>query len=167
MNKVSIVTVTYNCGCSFTKTAHSIINQTYKNYEFLVIDGGSNEETLKEIANFEKYIDYFVSEPDDGIYDAMNKAIRVATGDWIIFMNAGDVFYDKNTIRQCFEGDLEGYAAVYGSWYSKRKKGLIYRPCDVPFWKSKKKFKGMGFSHQSVFVRINWARKSHTLKFLF
>ena len=159
MDKVSVVTVTYNCGNRFTKTAESIIRQSYENIEYIVIDGGSNDSTKKEIEKFRDHIDYYVSEPDNGIYDAMNKALNVATGDWIIFMNAGDTFHKDDTIEKCFNSNLEGYSAIYGSWFNQREDKLLYIPCDTPFWESKKRFKGMGFSHQSVFVRLEWAKR--------
>ncbi len=159
MDKVSVVTVTYNCGKHFAKTAESVVRQSYENIEYIVIDGGSNEFTIKEIEKFRERIDYYISEPDNGIYDAMNKALNVATGDWIIFMNAGDIFYKKDTIEKCFRTNLDGYSAIYGSWFNQGEGKLSFIPCDTPFWKSSKKFKGMGFSHQSVFVRLEWAKR--------
>lgn len=160
MEKITIVTVTYNCKDIVGSTIKSVLEQTYSNKEYIIIDGKSTDGTLAIIEKYKDRITKFISEPDNGIYDAMNKAITIATGDWIIFMNAGDRFYTNNVLEKCFmQKNLSEYAAVYGSWFSVREDGKhIFRPCDIPFWKSKKKFHGMGFSHQSVFVRLNWAR---------
>ena len=89
-NKVSIVTVSFNCVSSIEDTILSVVNQKYKEKEFVIIDGGSTDGTLDVIKKYDKQINYWVSEKDAGIYDAMNKGIKASNGDWIIFMNSGD-----------------------------------------------------------------------------
>lgn len=90
--KISIVTVVWNDKVGLERTIQSIVNQTYENIEFIIIDGGSTDGTVDVIkANADK-IDYWISEKDRGIYDAMNKGIQAATGTWVNFMNAGDTF---------------------------------------------------------------------------
>ncbi|QKF68406.1 glycosyltransferase, family 2 [Arcobacter venerupis] len=96
--KVTIVTVTYNAQEYLEQTIKSIIEQDYPNIEYIIIDGASTDKTVDIIKKYEKYITYWISEPDTGIYDAMNKGINVATGEWINFMNAGDSFCENNTI---------------------------------------------------------------------
>lgn len=157
--RISIVTVSFNCKAIIEKTILSVINQAYSNIEYVVIDGASTDGTLDIIHKYESNIDILISERDEGIYDAMNKAISMATGEWIYFLNAGDVFASYNVLEKCHFQNKSEYAAIYGSYYSIRKGQRVHIPCDIPFWKSKKKFHGMGFSHQSVFVKTSLARK--------
>ena len=85
MLKISIVTVSYNAAETIEQTISSVVNQTYENIEYIIIDGGSTDGTVDIIRKYEDRIAYWVSEPDKGIYDAMNKGIDVATGDYIYF----------------------------------------------------------------------------------
>ncbi len=94
--KISIITVCKNAGDVIEKTFLSIFNQTYKNIEYVIIDGASNDKTASIIEKYKDQISYFVSEPDSGIYNAMNKGIKAATGDILLFLNAGDSLYDEN-----------------------------------------------------------------------
>ena len=96
---VTVVTVTYNAQDYLEKTIQSIISQSYSDIEYIIIDGGSTDGTLDIIKKYEKNITYWVSESDNGIYDAMNKGIKKASGEWINFMNAGDGFVDTNSIE--------------------------------------------------------------------
>jgi putative colanic acid biosynthesis glycosyltransferase len=98
--KISIVTVVYNAKDDLEKTIQNIVNQTYKNIEYIVIDGGSKDGTVDIIKNHEDKIDSWISEQDGGIYDAMNKGIAIATGDFINFMNAGDIFFDEKSLEK-------------------------------------------------------------------
>ncbi len=95
---VSIITVVYNGEKYLEETIQSVINQTYDNVEYIIIDGGSTDGTLDIIKKYEDKIDYWVSEMDKGIYDAMNKGIAVASGEWIGIINSDD-YYDKNSLQ--------------------------------------------------------------------
>jgi len=96
---ISIITVVYNGEEYLEETIQSVINQTYKNIEYIIIDGGSSDGTVDIIKKYEKKIDYWVSEKDEGIYDAMNKGIDVARGEFINFMNADDVIYSLDSVK--------------------------------------------------------------------
>lgn len=96
---VTVITVTYNCGPRLEDTILSILNQSYSNIEYIVIDGGSHDGTLDILKRYDHAIDYWVSEPDKGIYDAMNKGIRLSSGEWLSFLNAKDTFCEPGTIE--------------------------------------------------------------------
>ena len=96
---ISVITVVLNGEKYLEETIQSVINQTYPNVEYIIIDGGSTDGTLDIIKKYEDKIDYWVSEKDKGIYDAMNKGIRAACGNWINFMNAGDMFFNINSLK--------------------------------------------------------------------
>ena len=98
--KITIVTVTFNAERYLEKTILSVKEQDYRNIEYIIIDGESTDNTVSVIKKYEKYISSWISEPDVGIYDAMNKAIDKATGDWINFMNAGDSFTNSKILSQ-------------------------------------------------------------------
>jgi len=111
---ISIITVVYNGEAFLEETIQSVINQSYDNVEYIIIDGGSSDGTLDIIQKYEDKIDYWVSEKDKGIYDAMNKGIDLVSGEWINFMNAGDVFYNKNVIEYIELQIYQETGLVYG-----------------------------------------------------
>lgn len=96
--KISVITVVRNGERYIEDTIQSIINQTYDNFEYIVIDGKSTDNTLNIIRKYESQISYWISEADKGIYDAMNKGVRAATGDWLLFINADDFLFDNNVL---------------------------------------------------------------------
>ena len=96
---VSIITVVYNAKHALESTIKSILSQTNSSYEYIVIDGGSTDGTVDVIKNHKQHIAYWISERDNGLYDAMNKALYVARGKYVWFMNAGDLIYDKEVIE--------------------------------------------------------------------
>ena len=99
----SIITVTYNAERWLERTILSVLSQSYPNIEYIIIDGGSTDGTVDIIKKYEERIAYWVSEPDKGIYDAMNKGIQKATGEWINFMNAGDVYAANDVLVQLMQ----------------------------------------------------------------
>lgn len=114
MMKISVVTVCYNAVKSIEETMLSVLNQTYDNIEYIIIDGGSTDGTVDIIKKYSDRLAYWVSEPDKGIYDAMNKGIIAATGDYINFMNAGDSFFKKDTIKYAVQQIRLNSDIVYG-----------------------------------------------------
>jgi len=104
--KISVVTVVFNGEDHIGRTIASVIHQTYKHIEYIIIDGKSTDKTLDVIAGY-KGVDLLVSEPDKGLYDAMNKGLSAATGDYVWFLNSGDEIYDIDTVGKMVEG-LEG-----------------------------------------------------------
>ena len=96
----SIITVTYNAGRWLERTIQSIIAQSYSGIEYIVIDGNSTDETPDIIKRYQSSITHCVSEPDKGLYDAMNKGLKAATGDYVLFLNAGDTLYSDTTLQE-------------------------------------------------------------------
>ena len=113
----SIITINYNNREGLEKTIASVVNQTYSNYEFIVIDGGSTDGVGEVIKSNEKQISFWCSEKDKGIYDAQNKGINKATGDFFIFMNSGDCFTSETVLHSAakFIADRNGYKIYYGN----------------------------------------------------
>lgn len=158
-DKVTVVTVSYNADKVIEPTIKSVINQTYSNFEYIIIDGGSTDNTLNIITKYSDKISAWSSEPDKGIYDGMNKGLRRATGDWIIFMNAGDRFLHKNVLKNFFEEKEweDNIAVVYGNSYRTNGIHAKIELVDSPFWENKSYLHGNGICHQASFVKRNIA----------
>lgn len=125
-NKITVITVCYNAADTLEQTIESVINQTYQNIEYIIVDGGSTDETLSIIRKYEHKITKWISEPDKGIYDAMNKGIEMASGEWLNFMNAGDVFASKDVLEKIFSSDYPDKTAfLYSDNYYKGKEGRL------------------------------------------
>lgn len=112
---ISIITVCYNAAHLLEPTLQSAIHQTYKNIELIIVDGQSKDNTLEVLKPFKPYIGTLISEPDKGIYDAMNKGIQAAKGEWLYFLNAGDSFYNNQVLEQIFGAKQYNQAwLIYG-----------------------------------------------------
>jgi len=149
----SVVTVVLNGGESFAQTVSSVIGQTCQDREYLIIDGGSTDQTLLTIKKWERHITYWSSEVDQGIYHAMNKAIGVLSGEFVLFLNSGDYLHDKEVLERYTHiitehDDIVAGAVIYedissGKKYYSRPK-LKYFKYRMPvyhqgtFYKSKK-----------------------------
>jgi glycosyltransferase involved in cell wall biosynthesis len=146
---ISVITVVYNGVTTLEQTILSVINQAYKNIEYIIIDGGSTDGTVDIIKKYEKHLAYWISEPDNGIYDAMNKGIDKATGEWINFMNSGDYFHNKYVLLFINSHLSNNIDVLYGDTMLKdsKHKSKIY-----PLWRFKLH---MPFCHQSCFVKTN------------
>lgn len=118
MKKISIVTVVFNDKDNILRTIQSVANQTFSDKEYIVVDGQSSDGTLDIIKSQSSFIDKFISEKDKGIYDAMNKAIDLAIGEWIIFMNSGDIFVDNTVLTKIFNSSIDGNKNfLYSDYY--------------------------------------------------
>jgi glycosyltransferase involved in cell wall biosynthesis len=157
---ITIITVTLNNKNGLKKTLDSISKQKYKNIELIIVDGKSEDGTEEYIKTNKNLIEnklkrfLYIYEKDEGIYDAMNKGIKASTGDWIIFMNAGDTFFDEGVISKIFEDDsiFKEADIIYGktNLIANEKLEMISKPKrldDINY--------GMIFAHQSVFVRAH------------
>ncbi len=155
---ITIVTVVFNGEEHLEQTIKSIINQSYDNVEYIIVDGGSSDGTLDIIRRYEEQIDYWVSERDGGIYDAMNKGASLATGDWVNFMNTGDSFYNANTIQDIFSrvdndnNSVVVYGNVLNMYSSTHKIIFLSKSLDSIY-------QGLPFSHQSSFIKNKYLRK--------
>jgi glycosyltransferase involved in cell wall biosynthesis len=148
--KITIVTVTYNAEQYLEQTIRSIISQDYPNIEYIIIDGASTDGTIDIIRRYEQYITYWISEPDKGIYDAMNKAIAVATGEWVNFLNAGDSYTTQSIITFLQNHFNSEVAMLYGGVNIVGNNSSQYiSPLDLSYFTKK-----MPCCHQSVFFKL-------------
>jgi glycosyltransferase involved in cell wall biosynthesis len=156
--RFSIITVTYNAEKVIEKTIQSIVGQTYKNYEYIIIDGASKDSTLAIIDKYRDNVNKLISEPDKGLYDAMNKGLAAASGDYLCFLNAGDIFHESNTL-QLISDSISGNTLpdiIYGETaiVDKDDNFLHMRRLKSPetlTWKSFKQ--GMLVCHQAFFAK--------------
>lgn len=148
--KVTIITVTYN-NPDTLKTCHSITEQTYKNFEWILVDGGSDKEILAPLKKCAGRADIFISEKDSGIYNAMNKAIKLAKGEYLIFMNGGDVFNTPDTLEKA-AAYLKGDDVYYGS-ANFVLDGKIIAQKATPDHISLEYLAQYGICHQSSFIK--------------
>lgn len=156
--KVSIITASYNGGKTIRRTIKSVLDQTYKNVEYIIVDGVSTDDTVEIIKNMEPAFNgrmNYISEPDSGIYDAMNKGIRMATGEVIGILNSDDYFTSHTVIEQMVHAFSSDIDAIYGDVHfiqstNKEKitryySGRIFRPWLVRF--------GFIPPHPSIYIR--------------
>ena len=147
---VTIVTVTYNCAASIEATLMSVINQTLLEKEYIIIDGQSTDDTLSVVDKYKDHIADIVSEKDKGIYDAMNKGIKMAHGEWVIFMNSGDVFVSNTVLQDVFENNnYHDFGVIYGG-VRVLTMGSIFDMKPYPLASISYQ---IPFCHQSVFTR--------------
>jgi len=153
---VSIITVVFNSKNLLEKTIQSVINQDYRNVEYIIIDGGSKDGTVDIIKKYNDKIAYWISEPDNGLYDAMNKGIQQAKGDYLWFINSGDQIYSDETLRLIIDGGKTYADVFYGLTVmidinGKEIGNRRLKPRENLTWKSLRM--GMLISHQSIIAR--------------
>ncbi len=173
--KISVATVTYNASDLIQRTIHSVEEQDYPNIEHVIVDGNSRDNTLEHIHHYQernsnaipRHEINCISEPDEGLYDAMNKAIDLATGDYIVFLNAGDRFHAPDTLSRVAKvaAEHDGRAAVvYGDTDLVDYDGNFVRhrrlsPPSNLTWRSFRN--GMLVCHQAFYARTDLARRFH------
>jgi glycosyltransferase involved in cell wall biosynthesis len=150
--KVSVVTVCYNTESLIEDTIKSVVGQAYPNIEYIVIDGGSTDDTVKIIKKYDSKISYWVSEPDGGIYDAMNKGIKAATGKWINFMNAGDAYCSETSVEQFVRMVDDDVVIAFGDTVLKYQLGRRLKRAEPVSLLSSR----MPFGHQATFVDVDY-----------
>lgn len=148
IKKFSVITVCYNAP-NLERTCQSIVNQTYQDFEWIVVDGGSNQETLDIFEKYKYRINKFVSESDNGIYDAMNKGIKLSSGEYLLFMNGGDSFYDSNVLQAYVDNGLDKDIIYSNVELMGERNRIIEYPeiLDTKFWLTN------CICHQSTIVR--------------
>jgi glycosyltransferase involved in cell wall biosynthesis len=153
--KISLITVVFNGEAHIGKTIASVVNQTYDQIEYIIIDGNSTDNTLEVIAGY-KGVDLLISEADRGLYDAMNKGISAATGDYIWFLNSGDQIFSKDTVENMVAGLIGKPDMIYGGTMiiDEEENEVGDRRLKPPRQLSWKSFRqGMVVCHQSMLVR--------------
>ncbi|WP_257659026.1 glycosyltransferase family 2 protein [Parapedobacter lycopersici] len=153
--KLTVITIVYNNVQDIERTIRSVVQQTYPDIEYIVVDGGSTDGTVDVIQRHANRISRWVSEPDGGIYDAMNKGLAMATGDYVLFMNSGDELYDHHTVEQVF-ATAPGAAIYYGEteMYDANWESLGLRRHGIPEQFTWRSFRyGMNISHQAIYIR--------------
>jgi glycosyltransferase involved in cell wall biosynthesis len=106
MPKLSIITINLNNREGLQRTIQSVVSQTFTDFEYIIIDGGSTDGSVEVIREYVDRIDYWISEPDTGIYNAMNKGIRLAKGEYLLFLNSGDWLADENVVKDFYKSKL-------------------------------------------------------------
>lgn len=158
--KITVITVSFNAVSDIERTILSVINQSYFDIEYLVIDGGSTDGTVNIIEKYNDRITAWLSESDKGVYDAMNKGIRMATGRWILFMNSGDTFHDNKVVEDIFKETYPDHVGViWGDTDFYNKEHFVSKSVKTPFTKTIMPYRtGMGITHQSMFTRTYLAK---------
>ena len=157
--KVTVATVCFNSQDTIENTIISVLEQTYGEIEYLIIDGASTDSTLDIIHKYKDARMKVVSEPDNGLYDAMNKAAKVATGDYIIYMNSGDIFADKDVISDISTA-LDGInELVYGNVIRIKKNRRFLEKYGNPMTPMFLLLQGKMMCHQSIFTRCDIMRE--------
>ncbi|WP_256010682.1 glycosyltransferase family 2 protein [Desertivirga xinjiangensis] len=157
---LSVITIVYNNVRDIERTILSVVNQSYSNIEYIIIDGGSTDGTLEIIRRHQTKISVLISEKDAGIYDAMNKGLSKASGDYVLFMNSGDEIYALDTVQKVFDTELDA-DIYYGEteMFDENWNSLGQRRHKAPEKLTLKSFKyGMSVSHQAIYVKRSLSR---------
>jgi len=153
--KLSVITIVYNNVKDIERTMLSVLNQSYPHLEYIVIDGASKDGTQKVIEKYRDKITRYISEPDHGIYDAMNKGLALAGGDYVLFMNSGDEIYSPDTVTDVF--DNQNSADIYygeTEMYNEKWESQGQRRHCAPENFNWRSFKyGMSVGHQAIYIK--------------
>ena len=150
--KISVITISYNAVACIESTIKSVINQKYDSFEYIVVDGASNDGTLGVLNKYDQYITHWISEPDSGIYNAMNKAVKMAKGEYCIFMNAGDQFANPLVLKQVSFFLNDEFDYLCGNEIS-LKSGKVVDYVYAPKCITTDLFVNRSLSHQASFIK--------------
>lgn len=153
----SVLTINYNNFYGLQKTIESVISQNYPSFEFIVIDGASNDQSIEVIEHYRKNINISVSEPDQGVYDAMNKGWKRANGDYVLFLNSGDVFADSKVLENVRRQIDSSADIVYGCHLWGSKEGERWNP--KKDFKFREILSHTPISHQATFIKKSQLEK--------
>lgn len=152
--KISIITVCYNSAATIEKTIQSVASQSYPNIEYIIVDGNSKDHTLAIVKKHDDKVTKWISEPDKGLYDAMNKGVALATGDFIGILNSDDTFYSNTVIAELVafhqKNDID---ASVGNIVQHREDGKMVRLYSSKNWQPKKLKIGFMPPHPSIFFK--------------
>jgi glycosyltransferase involved in cell wall biosynthesis len=156
MNKISIITVVYNSEKYIRRTIESIVGQDYPAIEYIIIDGKSKDSTMQIVNEYSDRIAVVISEPDKGLYDAMNKGLRLATGDYVLYIHSGDALPSPTLMSDIFGNASADSDVIYGYTHITDEDGNIvhnrrHRPPEHLTWRDYKR--GMLVCHQSFIAR--------------
>lgn len=168
---LSIITINLNNADALLLTINSVINQTNTSYEYIIIDGGSNDDSINIINQYKSYISYYKSEKDKGIYCAMNKGIKVAKGEYCLFLNSGDLLYDKAVVSQLeienLTADIINFNVFVTGKY--QNKTIVPSKKDISFYTfykhtiihqatliKRELFSSVGFYNESLVIVADW-----------
>ena len=159
--RISVITIVFNGENEIQRTIESVINQTYKNIEYILIDGASKDKTMSIAEKYKEYFSKMISEPDKGIYNAMNKGLSYATGDYVIFANSGDLIASNEVFERVVKsikeyGDLP--ELVYGN-YAEVSNGIIGN--EIQSYGHQRIWYGMFASHQSMFYKLDFIKNNN------
>jgi glycosyltransferase involved in cell wall biosynthesis len=150
--RISVITVIFNGEKYLEKTIQSVVNQTYPNIEYIIVDGGSTDGTVDIVKKYSSQITRWVSEKDNGIYDAMNKGLSMASGIWVNFLNGGDQYHDSEVLMNLFgSGDTQAMNFIYGDSINVHRDYHKYIRAQKLSRNSLRR--SLGVCHQAVFVR--------------
>lgn len=151
MPKISVITVNLNDIDGLRKTVESTLSQNFKDFEFIIVDGGSTDGSKEYISEMDSHFAHWISEGDSGIYNAMNKGIKIAKGDYVYFLNSGDIFYSDDTLQKVSEKTVTGLDLYYGnliySWPKKQE--LVSFPSVLSY----QFFVIDNINHQACFIK--------------
>lgn len=151
--KISVVTINYNNSSVLSKTIESVIGQTYPNKEYIIIDGQSTDGSIDIINSYQDNITKIIIEPDNGPYNAMNKGLTVASGNYIIFINSGDRLVD-GILNRIFNSDIKNADIIYGNFYVTLNDKIQYI-ADLPSFPGISFFYDNNINHQSAFIKTS------------
>lgn len=165
--KISLLTVSFNSAATIKDTIESVKSQDYKDIEYIVVDGNSKDGTVDIIKSYDSFVSKWISEPDAGIYDAMNKAIKMSTGDIVGILNSDDFFYNQQIISQVVAAFTDSSIdAVFGDlvFVNPDNLGKVVRKYSSAKWHPAKFARGFMPAHPTVFVRRVYYEKFGVFK---